>query len=116
MSTIPLLPPERSHICIALESVLWAQAFAGSGVGTAAALAEAAGATDAGTTDAGATDAGATDAAVLGAVLEVVELQAVTTRTAMIARAGSVRCLLIRSSSNFDQHAGDRSVAAAPRA
>src|SRR3954465_12045739 len=37
MSTIPLLPPDRSHICIAFASELWAHAFAGSGVGTAAA-------------------------------------------------------------------------------
>ena len=37
MSTIPLLPPERSHICIAFASELWAHALAGSGVGAAAA-------------------------------------------------------------------------------
>src|SRR6186713_2506239 len=35
-STMPLLPPERSHISIALSAVLWAQSAAGSGVGAAA--------------------------------------------------------------------------------
>ena len=35
-STMPLLPPDRSHISIALSAVLWAQSAAGSGVGTAA--------------------------------------------------------------------------------
>ena len=34
---VPLLPPERSHICIAFGSWLWAQSAAGSGVGAAAA-------------------------------------------------------------------------------
>src|SRR5689334_4991754 len=36
-STMPLLPPDRSHICMALSAVLWAQSAAGSGVGAAAA-------------------------------------------------------------------------------
>src|SRR6188508_151108 len=97
MSTIPLLPPERSHICIAPGSWLWAQALAGSGVGaTAAAL----GASDA-AADAGA-DAAGTDAAAdpPGAVDGVLELQAPTSRMAMIARVGSLRWVLIRTSSN----------------
>src|SRR4249919_162486 len=79
MSTIPLLPPERSHICIAAASLLWAQSLAGSGVATAAAaLGEAA-------------------AAPLGAPDDEPELQAAMTRMATIARAGSLRWVLIRS-------------------
>ena len=63
---------------------------------TAAALsaADAAGA-DAAGADAG----GAPDAAALGAELDVPELHAVTTRTTKIARAGTLRCVLIQSSS-----------------
>src|SRR6185369_4253758 len=88
-----------SHICMAFASLLWAQAFAGSGVGTAAAaLADAAGADAA--ADAGATDAGATDPPLLGAVDAVLEVQAATNSTATIARAGSLRWVLIQCSSN----------------
>src|SRR4029079_8070651 len=97
MSTIPLLPPERSHICIAFASELWAQALAGSGVGAAAA---ALGAADA-SADAGADAAGADAAADPPGVVEgVLELQAPTSKTAMIARAGSLRWGRIRYSSN----------------
>ena len=97
MSTIPLLPPERSHICIAFASVLWAQSLAGSGVGAAAA---ALGAADA-AADAGADAAGAVVAAdPPGAADDVLELQAPTSRMATIARAGTLRWVLIPSSSN----------------
>src|SRR6187402_2457686 len=64
-STMPLLPPERSHISIALSAPLWAQSAAGSGVGAAACadgdsagapLSDAAGADAALPPDAGAAD------------------------------------------------------------
>jgi hypothetical protein len=86
---------------MAFASVLWAQALAGSGVGTAAAAladADAAGATDGAVEAGGAADAA--DAAALGALLAVDELHALTTRMAVIARAGSLSCALIQSSSN----------------
>src|SRR6188768_3199913 len=35
-STMPLLPPDRSHISMAFSALLWAQSAAGSGVGAAA--------------------------------------------------------------------------------
>jgi hypothetical protein len=97
MSTIPLLPPERSHICIAFGSELWAQALAGSGVGTAAA---ALGASEAAPPLLGAALGAAAEApppAALGAVDEVLELQAAMTRMATIARVGSLRWVLIQS-------------------
>src|SRR3954462_12819907 len=97
MSTNPLLPPDRSHICIAFASELWAHALAGSGVGAAAASLGAAGVS----ADAGGDAAGADVAAdPPGAAEGVLELQAPTSRTAMIARAGSLRWVPIRSSSN----------------
>ena len=101
MSTIPLLPPERSHICIAFGSALWAQALAGSGVGAAAA-ALADGAAADGAADAGAAEAvdAPADTAALGAEDDVPVLQAAITSIATIARAGSLRCFLIQSSSN----------------
>src|SRR3954452_18218751 len=102
MSTIPLLPPERSHICMAPASELWAQALAGSGVGFAAA---ALGASDPAAlpaalgADAAPPLVGAADAppAALGAADEAPELQPTMTRMATIARAGSLRWVLIRS-------------------
>jgi hypothetical protein len=100
MSTIPLLPPERSHICIALASLLWAQSLAGSGVGTAAAALGASEAAPPLALAAGALAAGALDApppAALGALDDELELQAAMTRMTTIARAGSLRWVLIQS-------------------
>src|ERR687890_775221 len=94
MSTIPLLPPDRSHICIAFGSLLWAQSFAGSGVGAAAASL---GAVDA-AVDPGADGAAAEDPAVEGAD-EAAGLHAVSNRTAVIARAGNLNGLRILGSS-----------------
>src|SRR3954468_11594474 len=106
MSTIPLLPPDRSHICIAFGSELWAQAFAGSGVGAAAAGSDAAGSDATGAEAAGADAAGA-DAAdweaagaeAAGAVCGVADEQAATSRIAVNASAGNrtwyrIPCLL----------------------
>src|SRR5215210_1095423 len=93
-STIPLLPPERSHICIALSAVLWAQSAAGSGVGAAAG-----GALDDAPTEAG----GAPDWD--GAPPPPTEGDATlvqpTTRTAMTARTGNRRWFLIPCSSTW---------------
>src|SRR6476660_7463963 len=89
MSTIPLLPPERSHICIAPASVVRAQSLAGSGVGTAATLGDAAvdgGAADA---EAGAVVGGAADAADGVGVAPL--LHALIIRMPTIARAGALR-------------------------
>src|SRR5690349_716504 len=98
MSTIPLLPPERSHICMAFGSALWAQALAGSGVGTAAAaLADAAGADAAGADAAGGDDAPVPPD---GALDDVVEEQAANSKIAMNARAGNLKRLLIPCSSS----------------
>src|SRR4051794_34914532 len=118
MSTIPLLPPERSHICIALASELCAQALAGSGVGFAAA---ALGASDALPAALGAADAppllGAADAppAALGAPVDAPELQAAMTRMNTIARAGSLRWVLIRSPPTVQSSTTGRSTGARPR-
>src|SRR5215211_2480980 len=94
MSTIPLLPPERSHICIAFASLLWAQSFAGSGVGAAAASLGAVDAPDA----AGADGATADDPADEGAD-DAPGVHAVSTRTAVIARTGNLSGLVILGSS-----------------
>src|SRR5262245_21778018 len=99
MSTMPLLPPDRSHICMAFASLLWAHAAAGAGVaGAAAALAEA---EAAGAEAAGAEAAGGADAAgaPVGAADDDPELQAAATRMVTIARQGSLRRLLIQTSS-----------------
>ena len=96
MSTIPLLPPERSHICIAFASVLWAQASAGSGVGTAAAADSEGAALGASALAAGAADDGA---APLGAGVADPEPHAPTTRIAAIARVGNLSRFLIPFSS-----------------
>jgi hypothetical protein len=89
MSTIPLLPPDRSHICIAPASVVRAQSLAGSGVGTAATLGDAAvdGGADA---EAGAVVGGAADGAADGAGVAA-PVQAPAIRMATIARAGTLR-------------------------
>src|SRR4029079_4346244 len=81
MSTIPLLPPERSHICIAFASELWAHAAAGSGVGVAAGA-----------------DAAGADAP--GAAVAVVDVPHATTSNARTARTGTLRRFVIRYSSN----------------
>src|SRR5262245_57222139 len=105
MSTIPLLPPERSHICMAFGSELWAQALAGSGVGTAAAALADAAAEAAGAEAAGAVAAGG-DAAppppAVGALDAVDDEQAANSKIAMNARAGNLRRLLIPCSSSVE--------------
>src|SRR4051794_28147248 len=117
MSTIPLLPPDRSHICIAFASELWAQALAGSGVGAAAAAladasvlgeaaslaeadapagaleADAAGADAAGADAAGAEAADAAADPPVDAAGPDVPLQAANSKIATNARAGNLRRL-----------------------
>ncbi len=90
MSTIPLLPPDRSHICIAPASVVRAQSLAGSGVGTAATLGDAAVDGGADAEAGGAADGGAADGAAVGAGVAA-PLQAPAIRMATIARAGALR-------------------------
>src|SRR3954449_6209384 len=108
MSTIPLLPPDRSHICMALGSALWAQAFAGSGVGAAAAGSDAAGSEATAPDEAAGPDAAGAEAAVpddaagadpAGAVAGVPDEQAANSRIAVNASAGNrtwyrIPCLL----------------------
>jgi hypothetical protein len=113
MSTIPLLPPDRSHICIAFASLLCAQSFAGSGVGAAAtwlgsvdAPDEADAGAEAGAdalTDGGAADDGDGDAPGLHAVISM---------TAAIARTGNLSGLLILGSS-FSRRPGNVAATAA---
>src|SRR3954454_20048147 len=130
MSTIPLLPPDRSHICIAFASELCAQALAGSGVGAAAAaladasvLGEAASLADAAAL-AGALAADAAGAEAAGAVAAEaaadppvdaagpdVPLHAANRKTPTNARAGNLRRLLIPCSSTLRT---DRTAAIAP--
>src|SRR5262245_60359553 len=99
MSTIPLLPPERSHICMAFGSALWAHSLAGSGVGAAAAaLAEAS--ADAGAAVAAGAEAAADGAPADGAVDADDDVQAANSVIAMNARAGNLRRLLIPCSSS----------------
>jgi hypothetical protein len=87
---------------MAFGSALWAQALAGSGVGTAAAALPdgAADAADA----AGAEAAGADGAPVPpdGALDDVVDEQAANSKIAMNARAGNLRRLLIPCSSSVE--------------
>src|SRR6476620_2914944 len=103
-----LLPPERSHICIALGSVPWAHALAGSGVGAAAA------ADGDAAVDGAVLAGGAALAPELGAEVAVPELQALISKTATTARAGSLRWVLIRSSSKSNQLQGFRPMADGP--
>src|SRR4051794_17620774 len=121
MSTIPLFPPDRSHICMAFASELCAQAFAGSGVGAAAAaladasaLGEAASLADAdAVADSPAADAAAAEAAgaeaadgAAGPPVDAagpdVPLHAANRRIPTNARAGNLRRLLIPCSSTLE--------------
>jgi len=78
--------------------LLWAQSLAGSGVGTAAAaLGAELGAADAPPPAALGAAADAPPPAALGAVDDELELQAAMTRMTTIARAGSLRWVLIQS-------------------
>jgi len=87
---------------MAFGSALWAHALAGSGVGTAAAaLADAPGADDAG---AAADPAGDAPVPPVGALDDVVELQAANSKIAMNARAGNLKRLLIPCSSSVEPH------------
>ena len=104
MSTMPLLPPERSHICMAFGRRSGRNRPAGSGVGAAAgADADASALAAAGLLAAGAADDGA---APLGAEVAVPELHAPITRIATNARAGNLRWLLIPCSSKYRTHPG----------
>src|SRR5262245_65247224 len=101
MSTIPLLPPERSHICIALGSALWAHSLAGSGVGAAAAaLGDASAPADAGADPPGACVA--------------VPVPQAATSNASIARTGTLRRFLIRYSSKAKPRRGGRGATCCP--
>ena len=94
---MPLLPPERSHICIALSAVLWAQSAAGSGVGAAAAaLSDAAGSALAGWLAGAAMAAAPTR---WGPAMPCPPQHAATSMIATNARAGSLRWFLIACSS-----------------
>src|SRR5260221_2623187 len=91
---MPLLPPERSDICMAPGASVLAQSAAGAGVGAAAsALADGAASLAAGA------EAACDSAAFEGTADDAVELHAANSRTATIARLGNVRCLLIPCSS-----------------
>jgi len=94
------LPPDRSHISIALSASLWAQSTAGAGVGAAASADSDGASSDAGGSLAG-TEAGGADAAWLpaGAWDAVPVPQAVTSSSAVNASAGSLRWFVIASSS-----------------
>src|SRR3954470_15834967 len=96
MSTIPLLPPERSHICIAFASLLWAQSFAGSGVGAAATSLGVLDPTAAADADADGVTADDPGEDVDG---DAPGLHAVMSMTAAIARTGNLSGLLILGSS-----------------
>src|SRR5262245_55640508 len=94
---MPLLPPDRSHICIAFGSSDRAQSLAGSGVGAAAAALSDGAADSAGAADEAA--GGAADAADGAAPDGLVPPLQAATSNARIARTGTLR-FLIRYSSN----------------
>ncbi len=96
-STMPLLPPERSHICIALSASLWAHSAAGSGVAGAAAADSDGEASALGASDAAGADAPPPPSD--GAVEAVPPLHAATTKSATSARVGSLRWFSIACSS-----------------